>query len=89
MRVTPPTGATSSSNSKSGFFLWGWLVESRFHLIFLDALCRITALSEVLLFCAVAHHSQMDNGPGLFGVFLGVVIRKSFVLAGSGLLPQR
>jgi hypothetical protein len=39
---------------KSAFLLWGWLVESRIHLIFLDALRRITALSEVLLFRAVA-----------------------------------
>ena len=78
---------------KSRFLLWGWLVESRFHLIFLDALCRITALSEVLLFCAVAHHSQMDNRPGLFGVFLDV-LRLRFVghreilcVGGFGLAP--
>jgi acid phosphatase len=52
--------------------------ESHFHLIFLDALCRITARSEVLLFRAVAHYSQVDNGPGLCGVFLGV-LRLRFV----------
>ena len=70
---------------KSGFLLWDWLVESRIHLIFLDALCRITALSEVLLFRSVAHHSLMDDGASSFAPFLtsfvsGLsVIGKSFV----------
>jgi hypothetical protein len=52
-----PPNLRRPRHRKSGFLLWGWLVESRFHLIFFDALCRITALSEVLLFRAVAHHS--------------------------------
>jgi hypothetical protein len=80
---------------KLGFFLWDRVVESRVHLIFLDALCRIAPFSEVLLFCAVAHHSQMDNGPGLSGVFLYVLRlrfvghRKSLVLPVSGSRSQR
>src|SRR5208337_4266837 len=62
---------------KSGFLLWGWRVESRIHLIFLDALRRIAAFSDVLLFGAVTHHSQTDDWPGLFGVFLGVLRLRS------------
>jgi hypothetical protein len=69
--VCPRRGARGRS-------FWGWLVGSRIHLIFLDAFRGITTLSEVLLFRAVAHHFQMDNKPGLFGVFLGV-LRLGFV----------
>ena len=91
-RVAQPA-PTSSSTRKSGFLLWCWPVEWRIHLIFLDALRRITALSEVLLFPAVAHHSQMDSGPGLFGVFFGVLWLRSvghreiLCVGGFGLAP--
>ena len=81
---------------RSAFLFWSWLVESRIHLIFLDALRRITALSEVLLFRAVAYHSKMDNGPGSLASFLAFfgsglsIIGKSCVLAGpSGDHPTR
>ncbi len=73
--------------------LWGYLLESRIHLILLDALRRIAALSKVCSSVPSPIIPRWTMGRGSLASFLASfgsglsVIGKTFVLAVSGSLP--
>jgi hypothetical protein len=57
-----------SQNEEISLLLGALLAEGGIHLILFDTGRRVTALIEILLFSAVAHHAGMGNVSFLIGV---------------------
>src|SRR5438132_13161540 len=57
-----------SQNEEISLLLGALLAEGGIHLILFDTGRRVTALVEILLFGAIAHHAGMGNVSFLIGV---------------------
>jgi hypothetical protein len=57
-----------SQNEEISLLLGALLAEGGIHLILFDTGRRVTALIEILLFSAIAHHAGMGNVSFLIGV---------------------